>query len=60
MPTPTKLELGWIGTGRMGFDMAKRLAQAGCDIAVWNRTKAKASGIELKPENVPVSDGLSS
>jgi 3-hydroxyisobutyrate dehydrogenase-like beta-hydroxyacid dehydrogenase len=26
----------------MGFDMAKRLAQAGCDIAVWNRTKAKA------------------
>jgi 3-hydroxyisobutyrate dehydrogenase len=42
LPTPTKLKLGWIGTGRMGYDMAKRLAQAGCDIAVWNRTKAKA------------------
>ncbi len=34
--------LGWIGTGRMGFEMARRLAQAGCDIAVWNRTRAKA------------------
>ena len=42
MPTRTKLKLGWIGTGRMGYDMARRLAQAGCDIAVWNRTKAKA------------------
>ena len=43
MPTPTeKLRLGWIGTGRMGYEMAARLAKAGCDIAVWNRTKAKA------------------
>ena len=36
------MKLGWIGAGRMGFDMAKRLAQGGCDIAVWNRTRAKA------------------
>jgi len=34
--------LGWIGTGRMGFDMARRLARAGCDLTVWNRTRAKA------------------
>ena len=40
MPTPTKL--GWIGAGRMGYSMAERLAKGGCDIAVWNRTKAKA------------------
>lgn len=26
----------------MGFEMARRLARAGCDIAVWNRTRAKA------------------
>ena len=26
----------------MGFDMARRLAKAGCDIAVWNRTRVKA------------------
>ena len=37
-----KLKLGWIGTGRMGFEMAQRLAKAGCDITVWNRTRAKA------------------
>jgi len=34
--------LGWIGTGRMGFEMARRLARAGCDLTVWNRTRAKA------------------
>jgi 3-hydroxyisobutyrate dehydrogenase len=37
-----KPRIGWIGAGRMGFDMAKRLAQAGCDVTVWNRTRAKA------------------
>jgi 3-hydroxyisobutyrate dehydrogenase len=43
LPTHTeKLKLGWIGTGRMGYEMAARLAKGGCDIAVWNRTKAKA------------------
>ena len=40
MQTPIKL--GWIGTGRMGYAMAERLAKGGCDLAVWNRTKAKA------------------
>ncbi len=34
--------VGWIGTGRMGFAMARRLARAGSDLAVWNRTRAKA------------------
>jgi 3-hydroxyisobutyrate dehydrogenase len=43
LPTPTKgSTLGWIGTGRMGYAMAERLAKGGCDLAVWNRTKAKA------------------
>ncbi len=37
-----KPRIGWIGTGRMGFEMAQRLARAGCDIQVWNRTRAKA------------------
>src|SRR5882762_7735468 len=36
-------KLGWIGAGgRMGFAMAERLAKAGADVAVWNRTRAKA------------------
>ncbi len=34
--------LGWIGMGRMGFPMAARLAKAGCDLSVWNRTRSKA------------------
>lgn len=36
------LTLGWIGAGRMGYPMAERLARAGCDLTVWNRTRAKA------------------
>ena len=34
--------LGWVGTGRMGYAIATRLLEAGCDIAVYNRTRAKA------------------
>jgi 3-hydroxyisobutyrate dehydrogenase len=34
--------IGWIGTGRMGFAMARRLLLAGADVAVYNRTRAKA------------------
>ena len=34
--------LGWIGIGRMGYAMAERLAKAGADVTVWNRTRAKA------------------
>jgi 3-hydroxyisobutyrate dehydrogenase len=37
-----KLKAGWIGLGRMGFPMAERLAKAGFDISVWNRTRSKA------------------
>src|SRR6185503_17540299 len=32
----------WIGAGRMGFALASRLLAAGHDVAVWNRTRAKA------------------
>jgi 3-hydroxyisobutyrate dehydrogenase len=34
--------LGWVGTGRMGYALATRLLDAGCDLAVYNRTRAKA------------------
>lgn len=37
-----KHRIGWIGTGRMGFAMASRLLSAGCDLAVYNRTRSKA------------------
>jgi len=37
---PTRI--GWIGCGRMGTAMATRLVVAGHDVAVTNRTRAKA------------------
>src|SRR5712672_3768826 len=37
-----KQKIGWIGVGRMGLPMAERLLKAGYDLAVWNRTRAKA------------------
>jgi 3-hydroxyisobutyrate dehydrogenase-like beta-hydroxyacid dehydrogenase len=39
---PSKHSLGWIGTGRMGYALVTRLLERGCDVAVYNRTKAKA------------------
>lgn len=39
---PGSATIGWIGTGRMGYEMAARLAKAGADPLVWNRTRAKA------------------
>jgi 3-hydroxyisobutyrate dehydrogenase-like beta-hydroxyacid dehydrogenase len=39
---PTDLSVGWIGTGRMGFPMARRLAVAGIPLTAWNRTRSKA------------------
>jgi 3-hydroxyisobutyrate dehydrogenase len=40
--TGSGMSIGWIGAGRMGFAMATRLAKAGEQLTVWNRTKAKA------------------
>lgn len=34
--------LGWLGTGRMGISLIRRLLAAGCDVTVYNRTKSKA------------------
>jgi len=37
-----KPTVGWIGAGRMGYPLAKRLLEAEYDVAVYNRTRAKA------------------
>jgi 3-hydroxyisobutyrate dehydrogenase-like beta-hydroxyacid dehydrogenase len=39
------MSVGWIGVGRMGAAMASRLAAAGEDVTVWNRTRAKAEAL---------------
>ena len=38
----TTRRLGWLGTGRMGVELVRRLLAADCDVAVYNRTRAKA------------------
>jgi 3-hydroxyisobutyrate dehydrogenase len=40
--TADRPRIGWIGVGRMGFALAGRLLDAGHDVAVYNRTRAKA------------------
>ena len=42
------MKIGWMGTGRMGFAMAARLLAAGCNVAVYNRTRSKAEPLAEK------------
>src|SRR5271154_4622194 len=37
--------LGWLGTGRMGLEMGRRLLAAGWDLAVFNRSMSKAEPV---------------
>jgi 3-hydroxyisobutyrate dehydrogenase len=46
LPLDSKLKIGWIGAGRMGFAMARRLLLAGADVSIYNRTRAKAEALE--------------
>ena len=50
------LQVGWIGTGRMGFPLARRLLRAGAPVSVWNRTRAKAE--PLAAEGATVVDAI--
>ncbi len=52
----SKYTLGWVGLGRMGYPMAERLAKAGAELAVWNRTRAKAES--LSKRGVKVKDNV--
>jgi 3-hydroxyisobutyrate dehydrogenase-like beta-hydroxyacid dehydrogenase len=49
-----KHKIGWIGTGRMGFPMAARLLKKGAQVAVYNRTRAKAE--PLVPLGAQIAD----
>jgi len=50
------MKLGWIGTGRMGYAMAERLAKRGADVTVWNRTRTKAE--PLAQHGAKIADRL--
>jgi 3-hydroxyisobutyrate dehydrogenase len=50
------MNIGWIGIGRMGLQMAIRLLHAGHSVSVWNRTRAKAE--PLAAEGATVVDRM--
>ncbi len=39
------MNIAVLGTGMMGFPMARRLCEAGHTVHAWNRTRAKAEGL---------------
>ena len=51
----TRTRYGWIGAGRMGAALVRRLLDAGCDVAVYNRTRSKAEA--LAEHGATVVDG---
>lgn len=60
-PTLKTKKLGWIGTGRMGYEMVARLGRAGCTVTAWNRTRAKAEpltqyGVKIVGELTALAD----
>jgi 3-hydroxyisobutyrate dehydrogenase-like beta-hydroxyacid dehydrogenase len=42
MALPVPLPIGFLGTGIMGIQMARLLAQAGHEVRAWNRSREKA------------------
>jgi 3-hydroxyisobutyrate dehydrogenase len=46
--------IGWIGIGRMGYAMAERLAKAGADLTLWNRTRSKAEPLAAHGAKIAV------
>jgi 3-hydroxyisobutyrate dehydrogenase len=50
--TPDNHSLGWIGTGRMGHAMVRRLLDAEQSVLVWNRTRAKAEDLSANGARV--------
>ncbi|MFC0440003.1 NAD(P)-dependent oxidoreductase [Kutzneria buriramensis] len=45
MASPGESGIGWIGAGRMGAELVRRLCAAGYDVAVYNRTRGKAEAL---------------
>ncbi len=51
------MELGIVGLGRMGSNMARRLARGGARVVVWDRDKAQCAALAGEPR-VECADGL--
>jgi len=49
-----KKKIGFLGTGIMGFHMARRLSEGGFPVCAWNRTRSKAN--PLAPYGAGIAD----
>jgi 3-hydroxyisobutyrate dehydrogenase-like beta-hydroxyacid dehydrogenase len=47
MTRSERRRIGFLGTGIMGFPMARRLAEAGHEIRAWNRSREKAERLAV-------------
>merc|ERR1719277_2862800 len=47
-----KPSVGYLGMGIMGSAMAGRLLDAGYDLTIWNRTRARCEALEAKGAKV--------
>jgi 3-hydroxyisobutyrate dehydrogenase len=56
-PKLTRTPLGWVGTGRMGYSLVGRLLDAGCDVSVYNRTRAKAEPLAARGATIVDTPG---
>lgn len=52
--TDRPLRVAVLGIGMMGFPMARRLCEAGCEVSAWNRSRSKAE--RLAPFGAQVVD----
>jgi len=43
-----KAKIGWVGAGRMGYNMASRLLDNDCEVWIYNRTRSKAEPLMEK------------
>ena len=56
-PTGRSGRVGWLGTGRMGAALARRLLAAGCDVLVYNRTRSRAEPLAEDGATVTATAG---
>jgi 3-hydroxyisobutyrate dehydrogenase-like beta-hydroxyacid dehydrogenase len=49
---PSKMRISFLGLGKMGAPMARRLLAAGHEVTVWNRTPARAEALKAEGAQV--------
>lgn len=49
------MKLAMVGLGRMGANMARRLARGGVEVVVWNRTASVAEALAVEEEGITVA-----